>query len=102
MNFTTKRASLIFFIGILVPELLTDFYNQTHHNDFRFTLQYITGVIILICSIFLLVISSRGVISSTGKERISKVVFVILSILSLGYISIALFMQYALQNIQIG
>lgn len=102
MKFSLKNGTFIFLIFIIFPEILTYWYNKTYNNDFQYTFQYITGFIILFSSLYLIILSSKGLKRSIGKERYSRIAYIVFSALSLAYIIFMLFVQYAFQNISIG
>jgi hypothetical protein len=93
-----SKSLFIFFIGIILPEVLTYWYNNTYNNDFLATLQYITGFIILFCSVWLFVINIKEIKMSSGSEKLVRIFFVIMSVSMFLYISFALLLQLVFRN----
>ena len=96
------KSLLVLFFGILIPELIADLYSINHYNNFRFTLQYITGMIIFASSLFILVFNFRGLRSSIGAEKYQRIIFLIISFCFLVYISAGLITQFMVGSINIG
>jgi hypothetical protein len=92
-----SRNILIILLGILTPGLITYFYNQKAFGDFRFTLQYIMGSIILLSSGYLLVWNI--IILRKDKEYLwLKLFFLLLAIFGILCSATILALQYGLRN----
>ena len=102
INYSNRNALVVLLLGIVVPEKITHIYNSNNNNDFRFTLQYITGTVILFSSIFLIFSCINGFKSAVGSEKVWRLFFGVISLAAFIYIGFALFMQFALRNISIG
>ncbi len=93
-----KKNTAVLLIGMLLPEFISYVYNQTHHNDFRFMLQYIGGVIVLLSSAYLLAINIRNIQSQSKKEKNVRYIFMGTAIIFLLYISASLALQYSFRQ----
>jgi uncharacterized membrane protein YoaK (UPF0700 family) len=102
MNYSGTRNFAVFILGVISPEIFTYYYNHKINNDSQFAVQYITGSIILLSSLYVIVSSLKGYKNSQKNEKSFRVIFVALSFLAFVYISFALYMQFALRNISIG
>lgn len=94
-----KNSLLLFILGVILPILIVILYNKTHHNDFRFILQYINGLVTFFSSIILFVMNAKGFLQSRGSDKATRALFIVLSLLFFVYISIALFFQFTFRNV---
>lgn len=81
-----------------MPRIISYQYNKMSNNDFRFTLQYITGAIILCSSLFLVINNAKDVKKSIGKEKVLKTIFLLLGCIVFLTFSVALYYQFRLRN----
>lgn len=102
MNYSLRKNLLVLFFGVLFPELIADYYSLNHYNNFRFVLQYITGLVIFLSSIFIVVSSFRGFGMSVGRERKQRIIFLVVGVGFFIYISLGLAVQFSVSNISIG
>ena len=97
-NYLSKNLVIIL-LGALVPEFITFVYNKNYYNDFLFTLQYITGLVIFVSSVYLL--SFNWKIFRKSEKKIDKIlatIFFLLGLAFLLYISFSLFLQYSFRH----
>lgn len=99
MKFSLKRNLIIFVLAGVLPEIVIYFYNATHYNDFRFTLQYMVDFFSLALIGYLLISNSMGLSKSKDGEKIGRWTFILLSILFLLYVGLMLFAQLTLSHI---
>jgi hypothetical protein len=89
-------------VGIVLPEFFTILYCFNHDSDFRYNLQYVVGFVSLVCSVILLNSSSNGLKESKSKEKIARIIFVLIALSFIVYLSVGLFIQFMVSNISIG
>ncbi len=85
-------------VGVVLPRLLSFYYNETHNNDFRFTLQYINGFLILGSSLFLVVLNSKQFKLAHAREKFWRIFFLILACLVFFVFTVALYYQFRLRH----
>lgn len=93
-----KNSLVLIIFGILIPEIIVFLYNRAHYNDFRFTLQYILGFFGFFSSFALLLINGRGFANSQGPEKMARIIFILLSIIAILYLSILIYFQLVFRN----
>lgn len=88
---------LIILIGVISPTYVSYVYNKNHFNDFRFTLQYITSLVILLSSLYLIFINLEYLKHKINNKTMAIIFFVAASLLFL-YSAGTLFLLYGFRH----